>query len=444
MNMSNNTQNVLYERYNYDDVFNRVVIVGLLNLLNNGISYTQTWDDHTVEEVHVPFMYDFGSSDERFAQDNYTFFGRECFGTKIIDGKFDMLPRGAVKYSSSQIDSSQITNRFVQGRYLKNENGKLTSYTSFLYSIPITFNFEVEMWIDNIITAFKIEQAIRETFYKNKTFYVLYKGMKLGCCVGFPESTSIEKTTNYAFDSERQIKLTFSLAVEAYQPVFDKTTAIESSKRIESIAYDIEVLKPNVDRLSTIKFKNFNNNVIYPAGASILLEWDNSSTVSDMCTVGISYIDKDGQERFIDHAAYNNHSYLWRIPDNFTEYVQPLIVYNDPSVIVTEPVIKLIPNRNKYITEDSFIIIDPGLFNVPTNTAVGITLEYTDANGKLNMSTSYSLNIVNRQIDINHPVNVESDPFRYSGKANPTEISIKISYPLDSTIYDKIDNVLIL
>ena len=74
--------NELYARYNVDDVFNRVVIIGLLNLLNNEITYEQIIDTNVVETVHVPFMYDFGSSDERFAQDNYTFFGTACFGEK--------------------------------------------------------------------------------------------------------------------------------------------------------------------------------------------------------------------------------------------------------------------------------------------------------------------------------------------------------------------------
>ena len=51
--------NELYARYNVDDVFNRVVIIGLLNLLNNEITYEQIIDTNVVETVHVPFMYDF-------------------------------------------------------------------------------------------------------------------------------------------------------------------------------------------------------------------------------------------------------------------------------------------------------------------------------------------------------------------------------------------------
>ena len=52
----------LYNRYNTDDVFNRVVIVGLLNLMNNKICYDQIFENTVIENVHVPCMYDFGSS----------------------------------------------------------------------------------------------------------------------------------------------------------------------------------------------------------------------------------------------------------------------------------------------------------------------------------------------------------------------------------------------
>lgn len=440
--MVNELQNVIYERYNYDDVFNRVVIIGLLNLLNHGISYTQTWDDKTIETVNVPFMYETGSSDERFMQDNYTFFGRECFSDKLIDGKFDMLPRGAVKYTGSQIDSANITNRFVQGRYLKNENGKLTSYVSFMYSIPLTFNFEVEMWIDNMVTAFKIEQSLRETFYKNRTFYVLFRGTKIGCCVGFPESHSIEKTVSYAFDTERQIKLTFSLAVETYQPVFDKNTEIESSKRIESIAYDVQTVNSQVDKIRSIKIKDFDSNIIYPSGSTMLIEWDNFSNVSDMCTLGISYVDSDGIEYFIDHAVYNSHSYMWNIPDNFTDYVQPQITFNDPDNIVNEPVIKIIPNRNTLeIDEYSFIVIDPGLFKNSGDT--GFTLDYIKPDGTIETG-DYSFNVINRSVDISIPVKVIGEPMKDLRGFKYKEISLKVSYPLDPSIFDESSKILIL
>lgn len=440
----NPDMNELYARYNVDDVFNRVVIVGLLNLLNNEISYEQIYETNIVETVHVPFMYDFGSSDERFAQDNYTFFGSACFGDKKIDGKFDMLPRGAVRYTGSQIDNANITNRFVKGTYLKNENGKLTSYVSFLMSIPLTLSFDCELWIDNMITAFKIEQALRDTFYKNKTYHVLFKGMKIGCRVGFPEQSPIDKTTEYSFDSERKIKMTFSLAVETYQPSWDDTMSVEADKKIERIAYDTTLMGSS-NRLLEIKFKDFDNSIIYPSDSNILLEWSSKSNVSDMVTVLLYYIDEEGVKHNLDTPIFNQKSFSWHIPEGFSNYIQPNITYD--AEMIQAPIIKLIPYDGKF-TPESFVIIDPGLFNVQSGTQeLKVTLEYIDEHGKLNISDhddGFVLNLKSRRIDMNNPV-IQVDPnFTFTNECEPRQISLQIEYPLDRSVFDRIDNIMVL
>lgn len=440
----NPNMNELYGRYNVDDVFNRVVIIGLLNLLNNKISYEQIYDTNVVETVHVPFMYDFGSSDERFAQDNYTFFGTACFGKKKIDGKFDMFPRGAVRYTGSQIENSNITNRFIKGTYLKNENGKLTSYVSFLMSIPLTLSFECELWIDNMVTAFKIEQSLRDTFYKNKTYHVLYKGMKIGCRVGFPEQSPIEKTTEYNFDADRKIKMTFSLAVETYQPSWDETMSMEADKKIERIAYDT-TLMGNPDPLMNISFKPFDTSVIYPSGSNILFEWTSKSDVSDMCTVLLYYIDEDGIKHSMDTPIFNQKTFSWHIPDGFSDYTQPIITYD--AEVIQEPIVRLIPHDGKF-TVDSFIILDPGLFSVGNGVEeVKVTLEYVDKKGKLHVSSAedgFVLKLASRKLDMDQPVVQVDQNFKYVDSYKPRNISVRIEYPLDRSISDEINNILII
>ena len=326
---------------------------------------------------------------------------------------------------------------------------------SFLSSIPLTLSFECEMWMDNIINAFKIEQSIRDTFYKNRTFNVLFKGMKVGCRVGFPESHNIEKTTEYSFDAERKIKMTFSLAVEAYQPRWDETMSIEADKRIERIAYDTTLMgSPN--RLMSIKFKNFDNSSIIPAGTNVLVEWTSLSNVSDMCTVLLYYIDENGEKHNLDTPIFNQKSYSWHIPEGFTEYIQPSITY-DAKVIKT-PNIKLIPNAEGKFDADSFIILDPGLFEVSEDTEyVKITLDYVNKKtGKVEISESrdyddngnesypFYLKLKSRQIDINNPVAQIDTNFIYKNSFKPKRVSLQIEYPLDRSVFDKIDNVLIL
>ena len=433
--------NELFARYNYDDVFNRTVIVGLLYLLNHEVYYEQIWDTNVVENVCVPFMYDFGSSDERFAQDNYTFFGKACFGDRKIDGKFDMLPRGAVKYTGSQIDASNMTHRFVPGRFLKNENGKLTSYIANMMSIPLTFNFEVEMWIDNIVTAFKIEQSLREAFYKNRRYDVLFRGLKIACRAGFPESHNLDKTVSYAFDAERQIKLTFSLSVETYQPVFYNADEIEASKRIEKIAWDVEVR--DVDPIvQSVKLKPIDNTVIYPSGTTMLIEWETNSNISDMCTICLSWIGVDGKHHLIDSPRLNNRQYYWTIPADFSGYVNPNIVYNDNTKILVDPVIKIIPDYNtKLITAESFVIVDPGKFLGEKDYEMPITVDYTDSKGRLSISDSFSLHIVNGEVA---DVIMHGDPMKYTENCKPTRVNIQLTYPLNPKINDRISNILIL
>lgn len=433
--------NELFARYNYDDVFNRTVIVGLLYLLNHEVYYEQIWDTNVVENVCVPFMYDFGSSDERFAQDNYTFFGKACFGDRKIDGKFDMLPRGAVKYTGSQIDASNMTHRFIQGRFLKNENGKLTSYIANMMSIPLTFNFEVEMWIDNIVTAFKIEQALREAFYKNRRYDVLFRGLKIPCRAGFPESHNLDKTVSYAFDAERQLKLTFSLSVETYQPVFYNADAIEASKRIEKIAWDIEV-RDVEPILQTVKLKPIDNSVIYPSGSTILIEWETNSNVSDMCTICLSWYGVDGKHHLIDSPRLNTRHYYWTIPSDFSGFVNPNIVYDDNTKVLVDPVLKIIPDYNtKLITEKSFVIVDPGKFLGEKDYEMPITLDYTDSKGNVILSTAYSLHIVDGEVV---DVLMNGEPMKYTENCRPKRITLQLTYPLNANVNDKISNILIL
>ena len=59
----------LFERRNTTDVFNRLVIMGMLRILNNRLVYDQVWEKDEIQQVTVPFFFDFGGgsiSSERF------------------------------------------------------------------------------------------------------------------------------------------------------------------------------------------------------------------------------------------------------------------------------------------------------------------------------------------------------------------------------------------
>ena len=453
-------QGTLYQHHNTDNIFNRSVIGGLLNLLNNKIVYEQTWQDNVVEKVSVPFAYNFGTSEERFAQDNYTFFGRECFSNKLIDGKFDMLPRFALSYTGSQIDAANITNRFVKGEYTKEENGVVKSYTAFMYSIPLTLNFECEGWVDNYDTAFKIEQTIRDVFYKNKTFNVLYRGMKIGCCAGFPETiTAGENTVTYSFDAERQLKMKFSLSVETYQPCFDESTSIEGGNTIQYFGYEINRYNNAITPLNKqvyLKFNPLESNVI-SRGSHVRLRWSYNSDSADVIGVVLYYKEKEGDEHLIDVLSEQNGEYEWSVPFIDTNIKQPSFAFiDDVLTSVKTPTVVVVPDKDGDVLTDCFSILNGGEFDI--DGYVQISCDYVDSNGNVKFHDCYIGEVVESTLkriyyyeDIIDSLPdgydfkiVNKKPLHYNEGESSSKITLGVRYIMNKDVYDEIYNVMVI
>jgi hypothetical protein len=357
----------LHQKYNNENILSRAIIAGILNILNNKITYDQVWSNEDIETISVPWFYNM-SGDERFMQDFYTHYGH-CLPPKPVDGNFDMIPRGVITYNGSPIDSARITSRYVQGTYLKEVNGQLQTMRSFLYSIPLNINFSCEMWFDTQITSLKVEQAIRELFYKTITFYVYYKGMRVGSTVGFPEDIGLEKNVNYSFESDNKIKITFDLQVETYQPVFDPTTEVNNNNYMVGIGY--RLIDTNVNRNDgTITLLTDYEGETIPKGYPLLLEWDYKDENAIINKVDILWSNTGENVRnVIERGVPNNEYYAWNIPQSFTAYKNPVIIWpSDASIsIYRQPIISILPNlTNNQIDSSSFTIIDGGYFLSPT------------------------------------------------------------------------------
>jgi hypothetical protein len=389
----------LHQRYNNENILSRAIIAGLLNILNNKITYEQVWNNEDIETIQVPWYYNM-SGDERFMQDFYTNYAH-CLPPKPVDGNFDMIPRGIIDYKGSIIDPARITSRYIQGNFLKEVNGQLQTYRSFLYSIPLNMNFECEMWLDTQITSLKVEQAIREVFYKTVTFYVYYKGMRVGSSVGFPEDLTLEKNIQYSFESDNKIKIKFALQVETYQPVFDPTTEVNANNYMTGIGYRI-VDKTSPKHDGTIKMTDeteLYEDTIFPKGYPLLLEWEYTNENAIINKVDILWSNTGENERnVIEKGVFNNEYYVWSIPESFTNYKHPSIIWpQDGSVIAyRSPSIKILPDIcTGIICASSFHIIDGGYFLSPVSDAsVNVILEMKNTNNQLVYSGDSSLYFV--------------------------------------------------
>lgn len=431
----------LNNKYNNEDILIRAVIAGVLNILNNTISYDQVWDNREIETIDVPWFYN-QSGDERYMQDFYTHY-KDCFNPRYIDGNFDGVPRGILTYTGSAIDATRITSRYIQGQYNKIINGQLETYHSNLFNIPLNIDLECEMLIDTQITSLKIEQIIREEFFKTITFYVYYKGLRIPCQVGFPDDTIIEKPIQYSFDPDRKITLKFKLQVECYQPVFDKTTEQSIRNKIKGINF--KLYDVNDSKSAKIVPISPEDNLSLSKNSTINIEWTWNREGAILNQVNIYIEDNITKEIIlIENNIENNGYYDLKLPKNFTSFNQPIISYN--AKVLKDPIIHILPSTSSpyIINENSFIIEDPGYFitNLP-DTSINATLEYK-YNNKFVSYNNLIFNIIDYKINENNPIIFDSSVYPEFEDLSIREINIIIEDVNDHSNIAKINGLKIV
>jgi hypothetical protein len=440
----------LYNAYNNEDILSRGVIAGMLGVLNNNIRYNQTWSNEETEEIKVPWFYN-QSGDERFMQDFYTHYAA-CDFPKPVDGNFDMIPRGQITYAGANIDANRITNRFVQGRYVKEVEGKLQSFVSFLYSIPLTITFDCEMWLDTQVTALKVEQAIRETFYKTVTFYFYYKGMRLGATAGFSEQIGVEKMIEYSFETgdESIPKIKFTIELETYQPVFDPTTEMDANNYMRGIGY--RMFEDGTKDDGTIDIISPTENTIVPKEFPLMVEWSFNNEGGVMPKVDAFWLKHDDNEwNLIEKGIQNHEFWIWNIPESFTNYKQPIITYEetDNIKIHREPIISILPDTTtKIIDATSFNIINEGYFMAPSHdTSIGIILEMKDDENRISYTDDNQifLNINHFKIDSVDPVWVTPDAsIVFPGTVDYKVIDLHIANNVNSDVFGVVKSITVI
>jgi hypothetical protein len=439
----------LQQRYNNENILSRAIIGGVLNILNNKINYEQVWSNDVVENVSIPWFYNM-SGDLRFMQDFYTHYS-DCLPPRPADGNFDMIPRGILTYTGSPIDPVRITSRYIQGTYLKNIDGQLQTYRSFLYSIPLNVNFDCELWLDTQVTGLKVEQLIRELFYKTITFYVYYKGMRVGCTVGFPEDYTLYKNVQYSFETGNTtvVKINFSLQVETYQPVFDPTTEVNNNQYMTGLGYRLWTNNEKNDGNITIT-SNYES-VTIPKGYPLMIEWDYINEAGIINRIDAYWLNHGETEKnVIEKLVLNNEYYIWNIPESFTNYKHPSIIWPEDSniSIYRKPIIRILPDTStNEISETSFIIVDEGYFLTPQpDVSVNVVLEMKDIQGRLVYSGDSSLyfNLVGNKIDITNPVTLPYGSIIFPGNVDYKIIDIEIANSVNPDVFGVIQNIKIV
>ncbi|MGL5691322.1 MAG: hypothetical protein ACRDD8_10975 [Bacteroidales bacterium] len=382
-------------KHNNENIFTRAIIAGVLNTLNNEISYTQYHCDGTSEDIEVPWYYNM-SGDERFMQDFFTYYSH-CLNSNIpkpITGNFESIPMGIITYSGSVIAQDALTNRFVRGRFYKEIDGKLESFSSYLMSIPLSLKFECDIVVDNYTNALRIEELIRETFYKTKTIYVFYKGLRVGAQIGFPESVSVQKSMAYSFESERNaVKLNFELEVETYQPCFDKTSERKIGSNIKEFIVGVNLGTEEKNKESLFFTSPSKSLQIVYKNMPYLIEWNYKNENANIPKVDLYYV-VGNDEILISKNVVNHMSYMWLVPD-ISPFKYNIMFDNESNYIIEEPTIVIKLKPDGILSSNSFVILEEhtGMFN-GLKTA-NLIIEYISKDGvtKYTKSGDVILNI---------------------------------------------------
>lgn len=311
---------IIGNKHNSDNVFSRAVTVGLINLLNNKIQYENYLSESdSVDVIEVPWFFN-QAGDEKFMQDFFVHWDN-CIHPKLATGNYDIIPRGVAKLVSENIDSGSLTSRFVRGTQVKEINGELQTFSSYINSIPLIINYECSIETDTYLDALKIRQVILEIFYAVQVFYVTYKGVKVPCQVSFPESVGLEKTFEYTYGDETKTFLNFDLEMQTYQPVFDKSTERHNSNRMQKIGTGISVDKKLI---SSIEIRLPLENDEFFSGQEMNIIWKDVGTI---LRVDIAYqINSNNEWIPIENSIINSGFYKWQIQD-FHEF-RAIAVFN--------------------------------------------------------------------------------------------------------------------
>lgn len=255
----------VHHKFNYDNIFIRTVIAGVINILNDRVYLIYRLSDTETKTHYVPFYYSL-TGDERALQDFYVQWN-DCIQPKKVDGNIDVLPRGMVKMNNVNINTSSLTNYLVRGDFVKeDENNQLLTYSAKMHSIPLKMNFEIEIQADTQEDSWKIWEKVIEVFWPTVASSVRWNYVRIPFQMGFPADMPIEKLFQWSYGSVSSqnvnTNMKFTVELETYYPIFDKNTQFFKGNQIldfvssEAISRDVNGNIVFTNDKVTIQVKN--------------------------------------------------------------------------------------------------------------------------------------------------------------------------------------------
>ena len=150
----------------------------------------------------------------------------------------------------------------------------------------------------------------------------------------------------------------------------------------------------------------------------------------------------------IEKGVPNHEYYVWNIPESFTDYNHPVLLFGEDSSISVyrQPIIRILPDVNTgEITANSFYVIDGGYFISASDTSINLVLEMKDNNGVISYTgdASIKINITGNKIDETTPVTIY-DPVYFPGTIDYKVIDIHIANSVNNDVVGIVQNIIII
>lgn len=255
----------MIERTNVDDVYLRLATISLMKYLEENMELEQV-EDGKIVKYPVPVFYN-KSQDSQFMQDYFTQYSTTCHEIEYADGDYDQEPFAIVQLNSFSIKVSDMTNRFVRGNHImtvEDENGYEVKkgYSSALFVLPLELKYEVSIRTEDTIQSFRIAQTIMEGLFKNAVIHFDFRHQRIRCNLSLDSSFTHDKKVDFTYNDDQSQSIKFSVDVECYYPVFDKTTTLFRGNVIKNFRHYIET-KTEVVAKETVTYDENKNMKLY-------------------------------------------------------------------------------------------------------------------------------------------------------------------------------------
>lgn len=218
------------ELKNYDEVFIRAVLTGLVTSLYEKISISRVRDG---KESRVPIPFFFLNGNSQFMRDYYDHPPRYCpeLDPKV-DGNIEKVPLGELELESISTVTDELGGKYVRATYYKRVEGDMGTTTRMMSArtlfLPQSMSIGCKIRASSEVERMKIYEELVKALYKIMKFKFRYQGFHaLPALVSIPDSFDMGRETGYDFpapDGDSRPEIDVPIEVRCYLPDVDFTT----------------------------------------------------------------------------------------------------------------------------------------------------------------------------------------------------------------------------